>query len=353
MSPTVPGPIALLGSGETSPAGGSVFELLARRGPTPLRISILETPAGFQPNSAQVAGKVAAFMRQRLRAHKPQVEVLPARRHGTPESPDDPEITAPLYSADLIFLGAGSPTYAAAQLRDSRAWRRLVARHRRGAALAAASAAVIALGTYVLPVYEIYKVGAELHWQPGLDLLGPYGLTLVFLPHWNNSEGGAELDTSRCFMGRARYERLRAMLPPEVVVLGIDEHTALLLDLEAGLAEVLGRGTVTIARGADEETVARGETIALRELGPFHMPDLAADLPPEIWAELDAAAQAAAESSAPPAVLALVEERQAARLRQDWSTADALRRRLAELGWQVRDTPTGPIVEPLDGPAAG
>jgi hypothetical protein len=291
-------------------------------------------------------------MAQRLRALRPQVAVLPARRRGAPESPDDPAITAPLCLADLIFLGAGSPTYAAAQLRDSRAWRRLVARHRRGAAVVTASAATIALSAHTLPVYEIYKAGAELHWQPGLDLLGPYGLDLAILPHWNNSEGGAELDTSRCFMGQARYERLRAMLPPDAAVLGIDEHTALLLDLQAGGAEVLGRGAVTVARGPDERRFARGDPLDLRELGPFRTPDLAAGLPPEIWAELDSAA-AEAGQGAPPEVLALVEERQAARLRRDWPAADALRRRLAERGWEVRDTPAGPVVEPLGSQGAG
>jgi hypothetical protein len=92
---------------------------------------------------------------------------------------------------------------------------------------ASASAAVVAVSAFALPVYEIYKAGHDLGWQPGLDLFGPYGLKLVFVPHWNNAEGGAELDTSRCFMGRSRFETLRAMLPPDVTVGGFDEHTAL------------------------------------------------------------------------------------------------------------------------------
>jgi hypothetical protein len=57
------GPIALLGSGETSPAGGRVFETIAQRFPQPLRIAILETPAGFELNSEKVAGRVGDFMR--------------------------------------------------------------------------------------------------------------------------------------------------------------------------------------------------------------------------------------------------------------------------------------------------
>ena len=65
--PATPGLIALLGSGETASSGGAVFEHVARRLAPPLRVAILETPAGFQPNSAHVAAKVAAFVETRLR----------------------------------------------------------------------------------------------------------------------------------------------------------------------------------------------------------------------------------------------------------------------------------------------
>ena len=51
-------------------------------------------------------------------------------------------------------------------------------------------------------------MGEDPHWKTGLDLFAPFGLRLVFIPHWNNNDGGNELDTSRCFMGLARFERL-------------------------------------------------------------------------------------------------------------------------------------------------
>jgi hypothetical protein len=348
MDGAAPGPIAILGSGETGPVGGSVFELLARRVPAPLKVAILETPAGFQPNSARVAGKVAEYLDTRLQGLRPQISVLPARRRDGLASTESPTATAALLTADLIFLGPGSPTYTARQLDGTLAWRRTLGRQRRGAALVTASAATIALGAFVLPVYEIYKVGAELHWLPGLDLFGPYGLSLAFIPHWNNTEGGAELDTSRCFMGQERYASLQALLPPATTIVGIDEHTALVIDPHAGLAEVYGRGVVTLVRGDEEDQVARGETIALRELGPFRVPDPTEGLPPELWAELDAAA-AAPDPVAPEAILTLVEERQAARARRDWAAADELRQQIAALGWQVQDTPEGPRLGRIDG----
>jgi hypothetical protein len=131
-----PGRIALLGSGETSLAGGRVFESLVRAHnvPTPLRVAVLETPAGFELNSDRVAGRVADFLAVRLQNYRPEIAVLPIRKRGTPFSPEDPDITAPLLRADLIFMGPGSPTYAVRQLADSLAWQRLIARHRVGGA---------------------------------------------------------------------------------------------------------------------------------------------------------------------------------------------------------------------------
>jgi ABC-type sugar transport system substrate-binding protein len=67
-----PGPIALFGSGETSAAGGAAYDALAAQVAGPLKVAVLETPAGFQPNSARVAGKVAEFMQVRRRSTSSQ-----------------------------------------------------------------------------------------------------------------------------------------------------------------------------------------------------------------------------------------------------------------------------------------
>ncbi len=342
-----PGLVALFGSGETSASGRRVHDWLLGQLSPPIQVAVLETPAGFELNSAQVAGRVADFFRHRLQNYRPQVTVVPARKRGTPFSPDDPAIVEPLLQANAIFLGPGSPTYAVRQLRDSLAWHALVARHRLGAAVILASAALIAGSARALPVYEIYKVGEELHWHDGLDFFGPYGLPLVFVSHWNNREGGADLDTSRCFMGQARFARLLAMLPAGMTVVGIDEHTALVVDLEAETCRVMGRDGVTLLRGGEEERFTRGQTFPLGELGPFQQPEPEAGIPPEVWKKVLAARRVKVAPEPSSEVLALVEEREAARACSDWATADALRERIAALGWQVTDTPTGPSLEPL------
>ena len=81
-------------------------------------------------------------------------------------------------------------------------------------------------------VYEIFKAGADLGWDDGLHLLPLLGLGVdpVIVTHWNNTEGGAGLDTTHCYMGQERFDRLVEMLPSAEAILGIDEHTACILE---------------------------------------------------------------------------------------------------------------------------
>lgn len=50
-----------------------------------------------------------------------------------------------------------------------------------------------------LPVYEIYKAGEDVHVRKGLNFFADFGLSLSFIP-WNNTDGGAELDTSAAIL---------------------------------------------------------------------------------------------------------------------------------------------------------
>lgn len=261
-----PGLVALFGSGETSPAGRKVHDFLLSRLPRPPVVAVLETPAGFQPNVERVAGKIGEFLQTGLRNYDPRIIVVQARKRGTVFDPDSPQIAHFVLPADYIFMGPGSPTYTVRQLRGTLTLRHLQARHQEGAILGFASAAALAVGSWVLPVYEIYKAGEDLHWQPGLDLLRPYGLDLAIVTHWNNTEGGRELDTSRCYMGEARFARLRALLPPETTILGIDERVACILDLGRGECLVMGPGGVTILAGERATVYPAGARFSLDEL---------------------------------------------------------------------------------------
>lgn len=213
-----------------------------------------------------------------------------------------------------------------------------------------ASAAAIAAGVQALPVYEIYKAGADLHWCEGLDFFGAYGLSLVLVTHWNNTEGGEELDTSHGFVGRARFEELLTVSPCPATVMGIDEHTAAVMDLRARTCNVMGLGGITLLREGDERHLSAGSSFPITELGPFRMAEPDEGIPADVWESVLAAreqAQAEAASQPPPEVLSLVEQREAARVQRDWGTSDELRDQIAALGWEVRDTRSGPEVRPL------
>jgi len=344
--PASPGPVLLLGSGETSSTARKIYDQLLKGFDPPVRMAVLETPAGFEPNSDRVAGRVAEFFRARLPHYRPIVEVVPARARNTPYSPDNPDILAPLWTADVIFAGAGSPSYAVRQLRVSLCWQSVLARHTQGAVLILASAATIAASRHTLPVYEIFKVGEELHWKPGLDLFGRYGLELAIVTHWNNREGGEELDTSHGFMGRARFERLRAMLPETATVLGIDEHTGVILLPSQETCRVLGVGGATILHNGEERRVNAPGSFPLGWLGRFQMPErIKLCIPESVWQQIKQARLEAEVALRPtPEVLELVAARETAREKKNWERADALRAEIERLGWTIEDTPDGPRV---------
>ncbi len=341
------GRIAFLGSGETSLAGGRIFETLARgivepsTGPHPLHVSILETPAGFELNASLVAERVAEFLKTRLQNYKPTIDLIPARKQGTEFSPDNPDILKPLLQANMIFMGPGSPTYTARQLQGTLAWDIMRARHRLGATLIFASAATISIGAWALPVYEIYKVGEEVHTKPGLDLFADFGLNLSFIPHWNNAEGGVDLDTSRCFMGIDRFEQWRKLLPAENIVVGLDEHSGIIMDLEKDTCEVHGVSSVSVLKENSMEIYPTGASFSLSELGIVNLPKpIEKEIRPEAW-EMIRGAPKIDEGQPPAEALELLEQRTAARVRKDFAESDRLRDQITRLGWIVHDTKEG------------
>jgi cyanophycinase-like exopeptidase len=355
----MPGTVTMFGSGETSNIGGRVYDTLARQMTAPIQISVLETPAGFEANAERVAGRISDFLTARLQNYQPQLHQVAARKKGTPYSPDSPDITAPLYESELIFLGPGSPTYTVRQLQNSLAWNILQARHRLGANVVFASAATIAAGVLALPVYEIFKAGEDLHWKPGLDFFAPYGLDLVIIPHWNNQDGGADLDTSRCFMGGERFEQLLSLLSEGKTILGIDEMTAVTLDFQAGACQVAGLGSIHLLHGDEQREYAADSGFPIQDLGDFlPLSALETGLPDEVWQIAQQAAARRSEEAAqsspddqttfdiPLDVEQMVAARETARQRRDWARADELRQQIADSGWQIIDSPDGPQVQP-------
>jgi len=348
-----PGIVALLGSGETSAAGGLVFEAVARRlGERPL-IGILETPAGFELNTHRVAGRVAEYLSVRLQNYQPQIRLIPARKRHSAFSTDDPDICGAILTSNVIFFGPGSPSYTVCQLSGSLAWDYIQARHRLGATVALASAATIALGVKALPVYEIYKVGEDPYWKDGLDFFSPFGLSLVIVPHWNNAEGGTEVDTSRCFVGQVRFDPLAAQLDPSITILGLDEHTGLLIDFPGEVCQVIGKGEVHLVKGGEQQSFSSDTSFSIHELGNYHpLVEISQGIDPANWQTVLQASQAPQNEKLNPLppleVMELLEKRRQARQAKEWRKSDELRDRILEIGWKVVDTPEGQKLQQPD-----
>jgi Peptidase family S51 len=246
----------LMGSGETSPTMVDIHRDLVKRldgdgRPTGL---LLDTPYAFQENAPSISAKAQQYFAESVGL---SVDVAPA---------DAESAASGIRTADWVFSGPGSPTYALDQWRDGPVQRALQERLRAGRGMTVlASAAAVTVGAKALPVYEIYKVGATPYWLPGLGLTGHLGLDVVVIPHYDNSEGGTH-DTRYCYLGERRLTVLEAELAEDGGVLGIDEHTAVIIDLDSETLEVHGRGGFTVRRAGGSSVLPSGSELTLTTL---------------------------------------------------------------------------------------
>jgi hypothetical protein len=403
--------LAIMGSGETAPTMVKPHrQLFERLGPDPVPAVILDTPYGFQANADDISGRAVEYFAASVgRA----VEAVELRRV---EGADPVRIEAALgrlAAARWVFAGPGSPTYALRQWADTDVPDLLADKLAHDGCIVFASAAALTLGRYTVPVYEVYKVGADPVWADGLDLLSAIGPDLAVIPHFDNAEGGTH-DTRYCYLGEHRLALLESQMPDTGWVLGVDEHTGCIFDFGAGTATVVGNGVVTVRRGGKSEVVGSGETLPIGALVELASGKRAAGTPPppppepitgaaptalhgeirRLEAEFDNAVAALDVEAAVRAILelddtlvawsgdttqsdagdrgraalrrmvarlgelartgvrdprevvggfvdALLEARAAARADGRYDESDQLRRRLLDLGVEVRDTPDG------------
>jgi hypothetical protein len=266
---TTPRLLVLMGSGETSPSMVTTHRDVAARLDDGPRAVLLDTPYGFEENADDISRRALDYFARRVQL---SVEVVrfpgplaaaPAERSVQPS----PAALARLRAAQYVFAGPGSPSYALVAWRGSPVPEALVAKLVGGGAVVFASAAALTLGSHSLPVYEIYKVGQPVHWLAGLDVLGPLGLPgdCAVIPHFDNAEGGTH-DTRYCYMGERRLRELESLMPATGWILGIDEHTALIVDVAASEAVVTGRGGVTVRRQGRARQFPGGTRLPLSAL---------------------------------------------------------------------------------------
>jgi cyanophycinase-like exopeptidase len=381
----VPRLLTIMGSGETSPTMVTphqrVFSALGRD----VRAVLLDSPYGFQENADELTERAQQYFIESVGRTVDEVSFRSA-------PPDDltshATQMAALASAQWIFAGPGSPTYALRTWDGSAVPDALNRRLREGGAVTFASAAALTLGRFTIPVYEIYKVGQDPHWLDGLNVFGAAtGLSAAIVPHWNNAEGGTH-DTRFCWLGERRLVALENLLPDDTFIIGIDEHTGIIIDLDSGAIEIVGKGTLVVRRNGYEWIRKAGETTTLDEIAAaasaprVNISEPAADSGANATAHaaIRSALQAgdtatalaliAAESrqesadgsavsgwisdviatlsepvdvtqTVTPLVTLLLELRATARADKRWADSDLIRDGLAAAGIDVRDTPDG------------
>jgi peptidase E len=261
------GLIAIMGSGETTDSMVRVLRSLIGSLSPPVEAVFIDTPAGFQMNADDLYDKSREYFQQRLQQPLKRVSF---RSKGI-SAYEAEKAFQTLREANYIFVGPGSPTFALKNWIGTPIPQIILDRIKKGGCFVAASAAALTLGRFTLPVYEIYKVGEDPHWVEGMNLLEEFGLPIVVIPHWNNAEGGSH-DTRFCYMGEARLIQLEKQLPPETPILGIDEHTACILDFAARKVLIRGIGGVTLRQGRNQKVFREGESLPWEEFKGFLIP---------------------------------------------------------------------------------
>ena len=253
--------LAIMGSGETSPTMVKTHRQLIGRLSQPNAV-VLDTPYGFQENAPELALRAVEYFDVSVNT---AISPLGLTRMIGADALAVQQGLSALTDADYVFAGPGSPTYALRQWKNTQVSHILHEKLQRGGIVTFASAAALTLGTRTVPVYEIYKCGEEPYWLEGLNLLGEFGIPAVVIPHYNNAEGGHH-DTRFCYLGETRLNTLEQQLDDGEYVLGVDEHTGIVIDLNERTAEVVGNGVVTLRVKGNSTTFASGEVLSLEQL---------------------------------------------------------------------------------------
>ena len=323
----------------------------------------LDTAYGFQENVPQMTEKLLEYFSTSLHT------AFEALHFTSFEHSSDLERTIfkqKVRGASYVFAGPGSPSYALAQWQPLGLTDDLIQVLDDGGTVCFSSAAAVTIGAFTAPIYEIYKVGAAPHWLNGLNLTAHLGLNCVVIPHFDNKEGG-NYDTGCCYLGLRRLTLMEHELPEGVATLGVDEHTALIIDLAKDTLAVRGKGHGYWRLGGDVRVIENATVIALDELrsiepptradGPTSVATSDTNTPADLGrlatqggeqalqaiAQLVQLASTGGEGFIDPSALieGILAARRKAREENQYGLADELRDALVRAGVEVNDTPDG------------
>jgi cyanophycinase len=156
-------------------------------------------------------------------------------------SANDPSLAASIRASRLIYLLGGFPRHLGETLANSACWRATLDAYEEGAVIAGSSAGAMVLCKHYYDPYEekLFR---------GLDLIS----NSCVLPHHNN-------------FGKSWAKQLIPLLP-DVTLIGIDEYTGMITDVNA-MWRVLGAGKITLYRNGQIRSHAHGRTFSFQTIG--------------------------------------------------------------------------------------
>lgn len=210
------GHLALVGGGEFT--DGCTFDAALLDASGAAEVLVVPTAAAYEHPQRLVEAAAGWFDRLGV----------PARGLDLLARPDasDPAMVDALASSRFTYLVGGSPLHLRSVLKDSPAWEALLGAWQGGGVLAGSSAgAMVMCDPMVDPRGGAFTLGLGL--LPGVAVIPSHD-------HW--SEDAAH--------------RTRKMSPPELVLVGIDERTALIRDPD-GTWRVDGAGEAVVFVGGE------------------------------------------------------------------------------------------------------
>ena len=235
----MPGPVALVGAGEFTPAMTEIdAELLASTGRTRPRVVVL--PTASYPDGEEVFQRWATMGVDHFSGLGAEVEPVLVRSRA---EADDASAAQAVGEADLVYLSGGKPGYLLGALAGSAVGTAIAAAHARGAAVAGCSAGAMVLAARTFD-FRLKAMPWPLRWDRGLG----FAEGVAVMPHYD-----------------AWPESVSALVvlqsPRNLAVLGIDEETAAVG--HDGSWQVRGASRVTVWRGRHRERFRDGDVFRL------------------------------------------------------------------------------------------
>ena len=344
------GRLVIMGSGENAPTMVKLHRTLMKELGDSTKYMI-DTPYGFQVNADDLGAKYQQYFDESVGA---KIELAQWRRKDASKVEHERTLSQ-LKQASWVLAGPGSPSYALNQWTDTAIPAAFADLVRRGGTLVTGSAAAATIGVHAIPVYEIYKVGEDPYWLAGLNLLGDLlGIRAAVVPHFDNREGGRH-DTSCCYIGMHRLEILETQLHDGAGIIGVDEHTAVVIEVGTGAVSVHGAGGLTLRQSGKSVFIASGDSTtvdAMREaLHSTNTVEIAATTDLIANSDLLATFREALQSGDSSAALAAVLSTEDAVFATDAAAHQELRTMLVELadaahsGLQDPRTLLSPLVD--------